>query len=319
MKLAVVLNCRAGTLFGLPPEETAREVERLFAAAGATARVALARRRTCQALLARAAQSDADALVVGGGDGTVRSAARLALQHGKTLGVLPLGTVNLLARDLGIPLDIHDAIAALAQAEPQPIDVAEVNGRIFLSVSGLGFFVEMAEAREAWRPSSRTSKWIALAGALWTALWRTPDFDIELVGPHGRRQFRTRAVLVTNNLYQDVPGPVAGRPRLDRGELAVHVGRSHSRLGMLRAVLHAARAGWQAVPAAETIRTRAITIASRRRHVRVSSDGEIDLLTTPLRYRSRAAALRVLVPRAQDRAQRPPSEAEAVLKAPAAS
>jgi diacylglycerol kinase family enzyme len=304
MKLVVVLNRKAGTLLGESPEAAAREVETRFAAAGAEARVTLVGARNCRAALVRAAASDAEAIVVGGGDGTVRTAAQFALDSGKALGVLPLGTVNLLARDLDVPFDLRAAIDALGRAEIRRVDVAEVNGRIFLSTSGLGFFVEMAEAREQWRASSRYSKWLAFAGALSTALGNAPEFEVDVDTGAGLRRVWTRAVLVTNNLYEDVPGLFAKRKRLDRGELAVHIGRHRSWIGVLRAAALAINGGWSADRAVETIRTASFTVLSRRRRVRVSSDGEIDTLDTPLHYRVRPQALAVLAPRAAEAAVR---------------
>ena len=300
LKLAVVLNRRAGTLFGRSIEDGAREIEARFARAGSSASVTIEAGRATIDAIRHAARSDAHVVVVGGGDGTVRSAARIVLEHGKTLGILPLGTVNLLARDLGIPFDLDAAIDALAAGEIRRIDVGVVNGRIFLSTSGLGFFVHMAQAREEWRSSSMRSKWVAFAGALWTALARAPDFEIDIDTGDGLRAVRTRAVLTTNNIYEDVPGLVAKRPRLDRGELALHIARHQSRLATLRAAVLAINGGWQVDPGVETIRTRSFTVLSDRSHMRVSNDGELDVIKTPLLYRVRPRALAVLAPRAED-------------------
>lgn len=304
MKLAVVLNRRAGTLLRHRPEDAAREVRALFAAAGAQADTVVTGRQGFRAALARAAASDADAMVVGGGDGTVRMAAQAALDSGKALGVLPLGTLNLFARDLGMPLDLKPAIAALGAGAFRMVDVAEVNGKVFLCLSGLGFFVHMSEARETRRTGSRIGKWVAFATALWTALARAPEFDVAIEAGGPTRHFVTRAVVVTNNLFEDVPGMLPGRTRLDRGELVLHVDKNRSHLAMLRIALKAARGGWHDDSGVETMRVPALTIASRRRHVRVASDGEIDRLETPLRYRIRPGALRVLVPRPRDDAAR---------------
>jgi diacylglycerol kinase family enzyme len=299
LKLAVVLNRRAGTLFGRSIEEGAHEIEARFARAGASATVTIAAGRASFDAIRRAAKSDAGVVVVGGGDGTVRSAAHIVLEHSKTLGILPLGTVNLLARDLGIPFDLNAAIDALATGEIRRIDVGAVNGRIFLSTSGLGFFAHMAQAREEWRSSSMRSKWIAFAGALWTALARAPDFEVDIDTGDGLRAVRTRAVLTTNNIYEYVPGLVARRPRLDGGELALHIARHQSRLATLRAAVLAINGGWQADPGVETIRTGSFTVLSDRSHMRVSNDGELDVIETPLRYHIRPRALAVLAPRAE--------------------
>ena len=108
--------------------------------------------------LPRRRVADHDTVVIGGGDGSVSAAVDALAPTGKTLGVLPCGTLNLLARDLGMPDDVDAAIAALARATPRRIDLASLNGRLFHSLSGLGFFSQMARAaRGGARPAAQDS------------------------------------------------------------------------------------------------------------------------------------------------------------------
>lgn len=96
----------------------------------------------------RDACSTGEEVWVGGGDGTLRTAATFLRKSGGILGVLPLGTMNLLARDLGIPLELEDAVATLIQAPAEPIDVGLINGQPFLNKSALGLYPEMIIDRE---------------------------------------------------------------------------------------------------------------------------------------------------------------------------
>jgi diacylglycerol kinase family enzyme len=86
-----------------------------------------------------------------GGDGTVLAVAGAVLGRDVAIGIVPLGTANLLARDLGLPLDPADAVDALAKAEVRRIDVGRVNGELFLCASMLGLTTTLARAREAAR------------------------------------------------------------------------------------------------------------------------------------------------------------------------
>src|SRR5690606_23560315 len=113
MRLRVVLNARSGTLRDLDPDEVAARISDLCRAAGHDATVVAAAPDTVPAELRAAAAADIDAVIVGGGDGTVSSAANLLAGTGKALGVLPLGTMNLFARDLDLPTEWEAALAAL--------------------------------------------------------------------------------------------------------------------------------------------------------------------------------------------------------------
>jgi hypothetical protein len=136
------------------------------------------------------------------------------------LGVLPFGTMNLLARDLGMPADPRAAVAALATAVPRRIDLAELNGRPFHTLSGLGFFSHMARAREEVR-GHPLGRLVSVLLAWFRALRRTAPFGIDIVIDGKRERVTALAALVTNNRF----APDWRRPRLEEGLLEMHLGR----------------------------------------------------------------------------------------------
>lgn len=85
-----------------------------------------------------------DAVIVGGGDGTLNAAAPGLMQTGLPLGILPLGTANDFARTLGIPASLESAIKIIADGQLRAVDLGEVNQHLFLNVSSIGFSVELA-------------------------------------------------------------------------------------------------------------------------------------------------------------------------------
>src|SRR5664280_484744 len=122
MKMAVVRNSNAGALVGGSPDETARRIERLLAATGTEAQVVVAEGRNLEEAIRRYRDSDVDAVVVAGGDGSVDTAAKALAGSGRTLGVLPMGTFNLFARDLQVPLKLEEAVPALVGGHVQQVD-----------------------------------------------------------------------------------------------------------------------------------------------------------------------------------------------------
>src|SRR5512141_2280718 len=104
-------------------------------------------------------------VVAGGGDGTINEVASLLVGTKLTLGVLPLGTLNHFAKDLGVPLDLEGAVRTVVQGRVAEVDVGEVNGRVFVNNSGLGIYPQIVAEREAEQERRGTGKWAAFARA----------------------------------------------------------------------------------------------------------------------------------------------------------
>jgi diacylglycerol kinase family enzyme len=289
-RVLVLLNARAGTLIDAGADDVMRQIKSTLDPRCESLDIRLLEPGSLTRAIAQAAHGPHDTLIVGGGDGSVSAAAAAFTNSKKQLGVLPFGTMNLLARDLGMPSTPREAVAALGNAEPQEIDLAEVNGRPFHTLSGLGFFSQVARAREEVRghPLGRLA---ALPLAWSRALWRTTTFSIDMLIDGHREQTTAFAALVTNNRFD------AGwrRPKLDDGMLELHIVEDHGTLGRLKAGKALLTGTWREEPGIRNIVARDITIASRRRHAFVSTDGELMRERVPLRYRAMSKALTVLV------------------------
>lgn len=304
MRATLLLNPRSGTLLGEPglaealPEALRRAGFDLTvippdAAPDLPGRIALA------------LETAPEALIIGGGDGTIRSAAALLRGTGVALGVLPLGTMNLLARDLGLPMPPLEAAAALGDAQVAPIDLAEVNGEVFLCQSVIGLPNRIGQHRERSRGDGRlASRWRVVVGAA-RAFWRHPPLRLGLrLGTPGQPpgaapvlRVWTRALSVVNNAYEEAPGALFHRPRLDAGILSLHVARGFGLWWVVRLLLAMAAGRWRGRPGLLTRRATAIVLHARKRHLWVMNDGEAALLETPLHYSLHPRALKVLMPR----------------------
>lgn len=296
MRAAVVVNARAGSLQGKAPDEIVAELQALFAQTPIAAEIKAVDGKAITAALEAAAQRrDIDCLIVGGGDGSVAFAGSLLVDSKVALGILPLGTLNLVARDLGMPLALPEAVKALAAGAIRAIDVAEVNGRVFLSNAGIGFFARMALEREQQRKARRFGKWHAFVVALIRSVREAHRLDVEIDTGDGPRHCLTRALLVTNNAFD--PKTLLRKDRLDGGRLGVHVARHRARTDLWRTVLRLLVGSWQADPDVDVMETDALVVAGRgRRGIDISADGETWHERFPLRFRIRPRALNVLAP-----------------------
>ena len=236
------------------------------------------------AALDQAIAGPAGTVIVGGGDGTISRALGRMAGSAKTFGILPLGTVNLLGRDLDLPNDLAAAIERLCQAEPGSIDLATLNGRPFHSISGLGFFGRMAREREKARQLA-LPRWLAFGLAAMRAVSKRGIVRLTITTHAATRVVDAAAVLVTNNRYR---GDSWRRHRLDEGLLEVHVLGADGVGHRLRAGLDVMRGRWRDNPTIETLAAEAVEVVSHRPRLWVATDGELRREPAPLRYQVRS-------------------------------
>jgi diacylglycerol kinase family enzyme len=242
----------------------------------------------------RAVEDGCHTLVAGGGDGTINGAASAVVGRKVPLGVLPLGTLNHFAKDLGIPLDLDEATKVVLEGIVCQVDVGDVNGRVFLNNSSLGVYPAIVRLRERYRSKVR-GKWIAALWAGLTVLRRNPFMAVRIVVEGETIVRRTPLVLVANNEYR-MSGIHAGtRESLARGRLALYVLNAERRPGLLRLAWQLLLKGAEQVKEVDLIMVEEATVETRRRLLQVATDGEVFTLESPLSYRIRPRALRVLV------------------------
>jgi len=244
----------------------------------------------------RAAQGSSDLIVAAGGDGTINTVAAGLVGTDKCLGILPLGTLNHFAKDLGIPLDPQAAAENLIEGRARAVDVASVNGQVFLNNSSLGIYPRLVSAREEHEQKVR-SKWIAWLPALWQTLRRYPILAIRLSTEGHALVRRTPIVFVGNNAYELEGWGIGSRTCLDDGTLQVSVLRHAGRWSLVRMFLCAFFGRLGAVKEFDSLCAPELWVEARRKHLHVSLDGEVMTLKTPLHYQIHARALRVMVPK----------------------
>lgn len=237
-----------------------------------------------------------DRIVAVGGDGTINGCAAAVWRAGPpiALGVLPAGTLNHFARDLGIG-DPADAELALMEDHVRCVDIATVNGIPFVNNAGIGLYPVIVRKREDSRRHG-VPKWTAFLLAIIRAMAVMPLRRLTIDADGRRLSHRTPFLFVGNNDYRMEGLRIGTRERLDAGVLGVCASASSGRLALIRLAIRALfgrlreeRDFWNATAAHLTVRT-------KHAHAQVTLDGELKRLRSPLEYRSHRGELRVLAP-----------------------
>jgi len=295
--LALIINAGSGTGDGRPD---AAALLGLFRQHGLQASLhELSPGGDMDALLDRALGQSPGALVAAGGDGTVNAVAARALEHGLALGVLPLGTLNHFARDLGIPEELDAAVRVIAAGRSRCVDVGTVNDKVFLNNASIGMYATIVVDRERQQRRLGRGKWIALCRATLAAL-RDPDPFEVVIGLEGRELRRHTPFLFVGNNDYIVQGPEAGqRARLDDGTLSLYVLHPRTAFGLLWLALRTLLRGMSGARDLDAFSVGGLTVEARAPRLDVARDGEVEATSTPVRFAVRPGALRVFAPAQQ--------------------
>jgi diacylglycerol kinase family enzyme len=291
--LIVILNTASGSA-NQPGVES--RIADLFRAEGREVRVISSKPDAIDSTVREALGSKPEAVVAGGGDGTVSTVAGALAAGPIPLGILPLGTLNHFAKDLRISLDLAGAVKTIAAGVTVSVDAARVNDRIFVNNSSIGIYPSIVEMREALRKQGH-GKWPALVLATTKILERSHEVDVRLDVDGRRFVTRTPFVFVGNNEYQAAGIHLGARARLNAGRLFAYLAprvktRELPKLALFALFgLTGRRHPFRVFSSAELwIET------PENRHLSVSTDGEVAMMATPLHYQSMPGALNVFAP-----------------------
>ena len=292
--IPVIVNARSGPDAN---KDDAGDIKAAFHEHGMDAHVTVMQpdndiARTVDAVLA----GGAGLLVAGGGDGTINAVAARLLDKDTTYGVLPLGTLNHFARDLGIPFDIAEAATVIAADQTITVDVGEVNDRIFLNNSSIGLYPRIVAEREHAQKRLGIGKWPALIHATWNALRHPSSFNAVVCVDGKELHRRTPFIFVGNNAYVMEGFGIGKRERLDAGLLSLYVLRPKTAFGLLSLGFRALFGIGSHVDDFESFEATDFRVDSERASIMVATDGEVNAMSTPVQFRIRARSLRVLVP-----------------------
>lgn len=297
LPITVLMNAESGS------NDTADARAAITKAIGESSReleILIARRpRDLPDLARRAAERGPCILAAAGGDGTLNAVAEVAWERDLPLGVIPLGTFNYFARDLGIPKDPAAAARVLAEGRPQRVAAGFVNGRIFLNNASFGLYRRLIEERETHKRRFGRRRLVALFSALATLLQRHRAYHLHLEVNGQPVEFSTLSVFFGRNALQLERLGLDEALCVARGELAVLAPREVGRLRMLGLLLHGALGQLETATDLRQGCARRVEIKrlyGSGRRIKVAIDGEVVEFSLPLVVESVPNALCMMVP-----------------------
>lgn len=278
--------------------EQQNRLKRVFTEHGHTLDLNVVDPTGLDAMLRRKAAEGLGPLIVGGGDGTITSAAKLLKNTGKPLGVLPLGTFNLEARDLKIDLDHHEAAKQLLDAEVMDIDLMELGDECCLCATVIGFYPALAKGREDFHGRSWWKKSVGILHQMFTVATNSPALKLVVTEGGETRTITTRLAAFAPGHYVENIGVIPDRDSLVSGELSAYISEHHTRYELIEAALGYLMGNLLDTEKMTRIEFHEITINVRKRKsIPAMIDGEIVDLAMPCTLRILPKALKVLRPR----------------------
>ncbi|MEO6224397.1 MAG: diacylglycerol kinase family protein [Sphingomicrobium sp.] len=293
-QVPIFLN-RGGGAASRDPD-IAGKVAAALKAAGVEGKVELIEGAECAERCRAAVDAGAPMVIVGGGDGTISAAASALADSRTMLGVLPLGTLNHFARDLGLPSDLEEAARVIASGHHRSVDVAAMNDRVFINNSAIGLYPKMVIDRDVQQRRLGRSKRLAMIVASVRTLVRFNHHRLTLTVNDEKATVATPLLFVGNNDYRIDIGAAGKRDSIEDGQLCVLVMRKKTRAGLLAAAIRALLNRSRDDDMVRLDGVERLRVASRRPQVAVSLDGEVIHFAPPLDYRIRKKALKVIAP-----------------------
>ena len=293
--MIVLLNRRAG-----PPARAwvtlAEDIRQALTALGLSAEIHVVDSHEVAAAVHSHAARQPEAIIVGGGDGTVSTAAGILVGTDIALGLLPLGTLNHFARDLGLPTEWRDCLPLLASRTSRRVDVGEVNGRVFLNTCSLGGYAAALRRREWLRRRAGHGKWRAMFWGVLATLRRVRRLHVRLDATDWQADLRASFVLVANNRYQDDVIVSGRRVQLTEGRLWVYSSPAYRWRDLCWLAFELWRRGIGEATQFSARPAQTLRLTGRRSPVHAAVDGEVTPLQLPLHFRLRPRSLLVLTP-----------------------
>lgn len=300
MRFIAVLNRDGGTLRTMDLDDFCASASTIFERHGHVLDCRSVPGREVEATLRRAASAEGtDAILAGGGDGTISTAAGIAFMSGKPLAVLPAGTMNLFARALKVPLVLTDALEAIAGGEIGNVDVATANDRAFVHQFGVGIHARLVRIRDNMSYRSRIGKMLASLRAIGAVAINPPQFEAEFRTSTGVERRRVSGIAISNNPLGNRQIHAEG---LNGGVLGIYVAEPMSTWALLHLTLDLFLGTWRDSPMVSEREVDEVTLhfPKRKRGAHAVIDGELIKLDRSVTLKVHPGGLKVVLPKVLD-------------------
>ena len=250
---------------------------------------------------AQMAVRNAGAVVVAGGDGTIKAVAQATLTTGQPFGIVPQGTFNYTSRAHGIPLETADATRALLHATPKRMQVGLVNDRVFLVNASLGLYPQVMQDREVYKRQFGRYRAVAFASAIATILRGNGFLSLELEHDQVREKVHTPSLFVGNNALQLEQTGLPEAEVIGHQQLAGVVLRDSAPRALLGLMMRGLIGNLGSADSLRRFTFSRLSVRPRLRGVRklkVALDGEVHWMKPPLVFRVAPQPLWLLTPEA---------------------
>lgn len=238
-------------------------------------------------------------ILIGGGDGTLAAAAAILGNKNIPFGIIPLGTMNLFSKDVGLPVDPLD-VARLYEKNGcivRQVDKGWVNDYIFLCNAIIGVTTDLAQQREEDRNIKGTMKWLSIARETFQKLSGNKFYPLKILCNGEEEKKFIKAAIISNNIYESGSGIASYKKKsLEEGVLGIYMVTPEGTLQSLNLLASMALGFWQQDHCIEIHESCAVEIDTPRPHILVMIDGEVRRLRGPLRFQTDPGSLSLLVP-----------------------
>lgn len=245
-------------------------------------------------LARQAVEEGAELIIAAGGDGTIHAVASALVGNNSTLAIVPVGTMNNIARSLEIPEDIKQACQIIAQGETRTIDVGTVNGNVFLEVVGIGLEAAIFPAAEEIKQRGWRSTLHGIVESIKTLFSFQPARFTISFDRHKKRSYRALQISICNTPYYGARLQFAPQAVMDDGLLDVLIYSNFSKIEFIRHAIAISQGKRDFTPHLRQRKVQTLSISSKP-PVKIHADGE-PVGITPATITIRPGVLRVRVP-----------------------